>query len=549
MPLDTLITGRIATFAGDSGFGWVEALGIRDGKVAFAGSAVDLESRADPHTRRLELAPGEIVLPGLTDAHLHLAEAAIEATHVDLEGASSLNDGLALIAVRHAELSDPDAWLLGQGWDSDRWGGWPTADALERAAPGRRAALWAHDHHSLWVSTAALRSTGVDRFEGNPSGGIVRRDSAGHPSGVLHETAARLVSNEIRPASADEIAAAVPALNRRLLALGVTGAHDPAQLAADADLERAFVAYRRLDEAGDLDLRLRACIRSEALDVAAERGLISGTPLSGGDRSRVTMGWLKLFADGTVGSRTAALLDPLEPESDRPVPPGQERGVWFTDPAELAALAAKAADRGITTTIHAIGDAAVRRSLDALQPTVGKTAYLPRLEHIQLATPEDRGRFARLGVAASVQPVHLRADAAAARKTWGARAETNGYPLRSLLETGAVLAFGTDAPVEPIDPWPGIAMAILRHDATWPAGTAPFGIQEALTLSEALRAATVGPNQTIGSKDGGRLVPGAFADLMILPAAPGDAADAATGGVVEVRPRLTMLDGEVVFEA
>jgi predicted amidohydrolase YtcJ len=263
----------------------------------------------------------------------------------------------------------------------------------------------------------------------------------------------------------------------------------------------------------------------------------------------VTLGWLKLFADGTVGSRTAALLEPLEPEPDRPIPPGQERGVWFTDPEELAELAARATEQGITTTIHAIGDAAVRRSLDALEPTVGKTAYMPRLEHIQLVTPEDRVRFGTLGIAASVQPVHLRADAAAARKTWGARAETNGYPLRSLLESGAVLAFGTDAPVEPIDPWPGIAMAILRYDASWPAGTPAYGSQEALSLSEALRAAILGPNITTRSKDRGRLTPGSLADLTVLPAAPSDAMEAAIDGVIEVRPRLTMLDGEIVFEA
>src|SRR5213593_3731796 len=168
VPLDALVTGRIATLAGDTGLGWVEAIGIRDRRVAFAGSAVDLETRADPHTRRIELGPGEICLPGLTDAHLHLAEAAIAATLLDLADSPSLDDGLARIAAAHAALADPEAWLLGAGWDSDRWGGWPTAEALEAAAPGRRAALWAHDHHALWVSTSALRSTGIHRYAGNP---------------------------------------------------------------------------------------------------------------------------------------------------------------------------------------------------------------------------------------------------------------------------------------------------------------------------------------------------------------------------------------------
>ena len=549
MPLETLVTGRIATLAGDSGFGWVEAVGIRGGRVAFAGSAVDLESRADPFTRRIELGPGEIALPGLTDAHLHVADAAIAAAQVDLSEAATLDDGLARITAAHAALIDPDAWLLGLGWDSDRWGGWPTAARLEMAAPGRRTALWAHDHHALWVSESALRSSHADSFEGNPPGGIVRRAEDGTPTGVLHETAARLVSGAIPPASAEMIAAALPALVRRLLALGVVAAHDPATLQVDADLSRAFVAYRQLDERGDLGLRIHACVREESLELAGERGLHSGHPLSDAEAPRIHVGWLKLFADGTLGSRTAALLEPLEREPDRPVPAGQERGVWFTEPARLTELARRAAELDIATQIHAIGDAAVRAALDALEPTVGSVPFMPRLEHVQLTQPDDRARFGKAGIAASVQPVHLRSDAAAARKTWGARAEANGYPLRSLAAAGAVLAFGTDAPVEPIDPWPGIAMATLRYDGSWPARTPPFGPDEAITLAEALRAAILGPAMTTGERDRGRLLPGYRADLTVLPHAPSDAIGAARDAEIEVRPRLTMIDGEVVFEA
>jgi len=548
MPLEMLVSGRIATLAGDAGLGWVEAIGLRGGRVAFAGSAVDLETRADPHTRRIELGPDEIALPGLTDAHLHLADAAIAARNVDLSDAATLDAGLARIAAAHAALADPDAWLLGQGWDSDRWAGWPTAAALEAAAPGRRSALWAHDHHSLWASETGLRSAGVTAFEGDPPGGIVRRGADGRPSGVLHETAARLVSQHVPPPTADDIAAALPALIRRLLACGVVGVHDPASLQADPDLERAFVAYRRLDERGELDVRIHACLRDESLDLAGRRGLRSGERLWDSDHGHLLLGWLKLFADGTVGSRTAALLEPIEIEPDRPVEAGQERGVWFTDPAELSALAGRAAELGIATQIHAIGDAAVRAAIDALEPTADRVPLMPRIEHVQLVHPADRERFGRAGIAASVQPVHLRSDAATARRTWGARADAFGYPLRSLAASGAVLAFGTDAPVEPIDPWPGIAMAIRRHDASWPAGTPPFGADEALSLDEALRAAILGPALTARQPDRGRLTPGCRADLTILPAAPDYGVDAARDGEIQVRPRLTMVDGEVVFE-
>ena len=176
MPLDMLITGRIATLGGDSGFGWVEAIGIRGGRVAFAGSEVDLETRADPFTERIRLDPDQVAIPGLTDAHLHLTQAALASRHVDLGDAATLDDGLERLRAAHERLPD-GAWLEGHGWDSDRRGSWPTADALETVAPGRWAVLWAHDHHALWASHAALRA--ADLPSGDPAGGVIRRIADG----------------------------------------------------------------------------------------------------------------------------------------------------------------------------------------------------------------------------------------------------------------------------------------------------------------------------------------------------------------------------------
>ena len=168
MPLEALVTGRIATLAGDAGFGWVEAVGITRGRVAFAGSAVQLETRADPFTVRFELDDDEVAIPGLTDSHLHLAEGGIALENVDLSQASSLEAGLELIGAAHERLGADD-WIEGHGWDSDRWGRWPTADDLEGVAPGRRVALWAHDHHSLWASRAALTTAAVARDTDDPA--------------------------------------------------------------------------------------------------------------------------------------------------------------------------------------------------------------------------------------------------------------------------------------------------------------------------------------------------------------------------------------------
>src|SRR3954452_10851331 len=214
MPLDMLISGRIATLAGDSGFGWVEAVGIRDGRIAFAGSEVDLETRADPFTERIVLEPDEVAIPGITDAHLHLAGAADARRHVDLSDAATLDEGLLRIGLAHRAMVDPDAWLEGHGWDADRWGGWPSAAALETVAPGRRGAFWAHDHHALLASRAALAAAGIDRRTPDPPGGVIGRDAAGDPDGMLFEMATRPVIVLIPPMSTDDLEAAIVATSR-----------------------------------------------------------------------------------------------------------------------------------------------------------------------------------------------------------------------------------------------------------------------------------------------------------------------------------------------
>ena len=549
MPLDMLVTGgRIATLAGDRGFGWVEAVGITGGRVAFAGTAIELETRADPHTFRIELDPDEVAIPGLTDAHLHLAEGGMALDRIDLASTATIDDGLALIAAAHEATADGEAWLEGHGWHNDRWGVWPTAADLERAAPGRAVALWAHDHHALWVSRRAMEIAGIDADRGDPAGGIIRHDAGGAPTGVLHEAAARIVTDHVPAASAEQYEGAIARLARDLIRLGVVAVHDPGALSLQEGLGRAIAAYGVLDERGDLPIRVHASIRSEQLATAAGLELRSGDPL-GPPGGRARFGWLKLFADGTLASRTAALLDPIEPEAGRPLPPGTERGIWLTEPDDVAAFAKQAAAAGIATQIHAIGDRSCRASLDALEGTAGRTALMPRLEHVQLLHPDDRARFARAGIAASIQPIHVRADAPIARSLWGDRAETHGYPMRSLLEADAVVAFGTDAPVEPIDPWPGLSMAVTRIDGSWPAGSEAFGADERVTLEQALRAACVAPAVTAAETDRGRLIPGQRADLLVIPAEALVHPIEPGGTLATARPRLVMIDGEIAFES
>ncbi|MFM2106689.1 MAG: hypothetical protein RL338_1721, partial [Chloroflexota bacterium] len=326
MKLDVLVTGRIATLAGATGFGWVEAIGIAGGRVAVAGSVADVRSAATSVGRRLALPPDELAIPGLTDAHIHLADLALAAEEIDLGDAPTLEAGLARIGQAHAALGDPDAWLNGHGWDAVRWGGWPTAAALETVAPGRRIALWAHDHHSIWASEAALRSAGLAASTPDPDGGVIRRSADGTPEGVLQEAAVPLVLRHV-PAPTDEtLDELVVRACRSLLALGIVAAHDPGEVASDVDLTGGFAAYERLGSRGRLPIRIHASVRPESLDLAIGRGARSGAPL-GGEGSRATVGWLKIFADGTLGARTARMLSPYEPAPDAGEPPNGGYGV------------------------------------------------------------------------------------------------------------------------------------------------------------------------------------------------------------------------------
>ena len=542
-----VVTGRIATLAGSDGPEWVDAIAIRDGRVLAAGTLDDVEPAVRAGTRRIDLAPDEVAIPGLTDAHLHLAEAAMARRRVELEGCASIEELVA--RVRLAARARQDGWIVGAGWDADQLGRWPTTDDLEVAAPGRLVALWAHDHHSLVASAGALRAAGIDENTPDPDGGVIRRDGSGRPTGVLHEAATGLGSGLVPLPSGDEIADALRPLVAELLALGVVAVHDPGGVSERGDLGGGIEAYRRLAAAGTLGLRVHACIRPEQLDAAAVQGLRSGEPLGPDPLGRLRMGWLKTFADGSLGSRTARLLEPLEPIPGEPPPANDGYGVWLVPPEELVVQAERAASLGIATQIHGIGDAAVRAALDALAPTIGSTPLMPRVEHTQLVSEADIPRFEALGIAASMQPIHVRSDAEKARRLWGPRAEERGYALAALDVTGAVIPFGTDAPVEPVDPWTGIACAVTRASPEWPEGTAPFGPRNGLTLWRAIRASCLDAPRSAGERDRGRLVPGCRADVVVIPAAAVAEPVEVGGALWHARPRLVLVDGEVAFEA
>ena len=303
-------------------------------------------------------------------------------------------------------------------------------------------------------------------------------------------------------------------------------------------MKRGPLLYRELAEEGTLPLRVHASIRSTQIERAIELGWRSGQT-----HGRYSAGWLKLFADGSLGSRSAALLEPYL-DSDVNPPTGGPRGMVITDPDELSELLGAAARVGIAGQVHAIGDAAVRMVLDVFADSPrADTPLMRRIEHAQLVDPADQPRFGELGVAASVQPVHLRSDAVQEREAWGIRAEQS-FPLRGLLAGGALIPFGTDAPVEPPDPWPGIAVALARRDP-FDEDAAPLGIDHAIRVERAVRAACVDPSVVAGRPDLGRLIAGCVADLIVVPSVVAeDEPDPAA--LASVRPLATFIDGELV---
>ena len=399
--------------------------------------------------------------------------------------------------------------------------------------------MYAHDHHTRWVSRRAMELAGIGEATPDPAGGTLRRDEVGRLTGILHEAASSLVDVAIPDPSDEGLERELVAQSAELFALGITGCHDPGELSSGPRIKRGPLFYRRQAERARLPLRVNSSIRASELDHALELGLRSGEGIG-----RYRMGWLKLFADGSLGSRSAALLEPYSDAAQLP-PTGGTRGMFLDSAEEITADLARAAEGGISGQVHAIGDAAIRRVLDIFAG-VARGALEPRVEHAQLINPADVARFGRLGVAASVQPVHLRSDAAPQRFAWGDRTH-NSFPLAGLIAGGALIPFGTDAPVEPVDPWPGIAVAVARRDP-WRPDDQRTGPDQAIDLSRAIRAACLDPAQVAHQPELGRLVPGCRADLIVVPDA-GFRETSDFSVLASTRPLVTLVEGEVVHRS
>jgi predicted amidohydrolase YtcJ len=476
------------------------ALAIAGDTIA---GGVGTHERALATPERVDLG-GRCVLPGFNDSHVHFPTWALAQRHVRLEGAATLDEALERIAAAAQDV-EPGRWLRGTGWRSGDWSPpvEPTKEALDRVTGDTPTALMARDYHSLWLNSAALARANGDLEVG---GGVVVRDADGEPTGVLREECAwHFRDTHVRPTE-DELVEASREGIRIAVSRGVTAVHDK-----DGWLG-ALGVWQRLREEGSLQLRVWQSIPADHVNDAAALHLHSGF---GDDLVRV--GYLKTFMDGTLGSQTARMLD--------------GSGVQITSRDELVEIIRLGAAARLPVAVHAIGDLANREALDAFEQTRDNWQPLglrPRIEHAQLLTPEDIPRFAQLGVAASVQFSHAPSDAEIAERFWAGKTD-RAYAYRSLWDAGTVVANGSDAPIEELDPWAGVVAAVARD----------WHPEQRLTLDEALQATTVNPAWLARAEHRrGKLLPGYLADLVVLDRDPYETDDLTTVNVVG-----TMLGG------
>lgn len=530
-PADLVLTNGVVVTLDDAR-PRASALAVREGRLVAVGSEAEVRAFVGPRTRRRDL-KGQTVVPGLTDAHVHVESLGRSLEELDLVGARSLDETLARVAEAARKLPAGE-WLLGRGWDQNDWPEkrFPSAADLDRVAGARPVYLTRVDGHAAWVNSQALAAAGVSAATADPAGGRLLRDAQGAPAGVLVDAATELVAARVPAPTAE---ARKRRLRRGLQACaraGLTEVHD-----AGVDLETVAL-YKQLLAEDQLEVRVYVMLRGPEAFLAAGETLRPEIGLGDG---RLSVRAIKLVADGALGSRGALLLAPYADE------PGT-RGLWTVDTARFREVLGQALRRGFQVNTHAIGDAANRRVLDLYEEAFGGgsgAARRFRLEHAQVIAPEDVPRFKKLGVIPSMQPTHCTSDMYWAEARLGPERAQGAYLWRAFLDQGVPIAAGSDAPVERIDVLPGLYAAVTRQDARgWPAG-GWHGAQR-VSLSEALRMfSTHAAYAAFEEQDRGRLAPGLRADLTVLSR---DVTRVPAPEILATRVTLTVVGGRVAYE-
>ena len=532
--LDLVIRGSVVVAAHATGLEVAEAVGIAGDRVVAVGRRDEVPVRTGA---RVIDAGDAAVIPGLHDFHVHLVGLARTRRAVHLDDAADVGEIAARLSKAVAEAAS-GAWITGRGWNEAQLAG--GIGPLDTAVGGRPVFLISHDGHSAWASVEARRRALVDRTTVDPGGGRVERTRDGEPTGILRERALDLVAPLVTRLQGAALRDPLEATLRDVVALGITGASEAGDytdqngIGADAALGDSYSSLTDLAGVVDGRLRLTLGIPADGIVVAASRRLRTGAALDG--HRTLRFGWAKHYTDGTLGSGTAALFSP---EGDR--------GIMRVTVDRLDADLAHARSAGIGVALHAIGDRAVAAALDAVARAAPRHAGVPRdrIEHVQLLRPVDASRFAELGVVASVQPIHAAADRDLVEAAWAGRLD-DAYAWRSLDAAGALLAAGSDAPVESVNPWLGIFAAVHRRFPDDARGD--WQPAQALTPAEALSAYTLGPARAIGAADEGHLRIGARADLAVLSVSL-EHLMRADAGLAEVRSDVTIVDGREVHRS
>jgi predicted amidohydrolase YtcJ len=530
-PADLVVTGATVHTVDDS-LGAVEAFAIRGGRFVFAGETAGAMRLRGDSTRTIDLS-GKTVLPGLIDAHLHLTDVGLALHEVDLTGARSYEEVIRR-TVAFAKTSR-DRWILGEGWDQNRWPQrvFPTHEALSAAIPDRPVELDRVDGHAILVNAKAMQMAGITKATRDPDGGRIVHDAAGEPTGVFVDNAMDLVYGVIPSPTHEQLRRAALAGAAECHRWGVTGIGEARTSADD------LAVYRELAASGELALRNYTRLEDDSELLAAQLG---AGPVSAACDGRLWIRGIKLFADGALGSRGAALLAPYSDD------PGN-RGLLRITQAHIEAVAERALRAGFQLSIHAIGDRANREVLDAYEAALRRVPvpdHRFRVEHVQVITAQDLPRLRQLKLIASMQTTHQISDMGWAQDRLGPERIKGAYAWRSILDTGTIVANGTDAPVEPINTLRTFHAAIARQNEQNqpPGGWYP---NQRMTREEALRSMTIwAAYANFQERLIGSISPGKYADFVVMDR---DWMTAAPDEIMGTTILATYFNGKRVYDA
>jgi hypothetical protein len=526
-----IVNARVHT--ADAGRPLAEALAVRGGRLLFVGDARGALALRGAGTRVVDLG-GRTVIPGMVDAHGHLLGLGLALRNVDLTGTASYDEVIARVVAR-ARTVPKGTWIVGRGWDQNDWGDtrFPSHEALSRAVPDHPVWLERVDGHAALGNARAMAAGSVTRETRDPTGGRLERAEDGTPTGVFVDNAQGLVERAIPAPTREETRAALRTATAELHRWGLVGVHDAGERRPVIELMEEMAAR------GELDLRTYVMIADDSADIAHY--------LARGPRSAIADGrlWvraIKLYADGALGSRGAALL---EPYADDP----KNAGLLVSAPAHIRDVATRALRAGFQVNTHAIGDRGNRLVLDAYEAALRDVPVADhrfRVEHAQILHHDDVPRFAQLGVIPSMQPSHQTSDMYWAGSRLGAGRLLGAYAWRTLIDGGSIVPGGSDFPVERVNPLISFHAAVTRQDARdWPVGG--WHPEQRMTRDEALRAMTLWPAMAaFQERDLGSLAAGKYADFVVLDR---DLMRVAPEEILGTRVLATWIGGRVVYEA